>query len=158
MEILRKNQKEMLETKNTNKKEKLIWWAYQQTGHNWGKKICDLEATEPIKIFQTETERRKKNLITKEYLRTEGQLQKVIGMNTRRGKTWERSRRNIWSHNGCKFYQINDRYHRSRKLRAPSIINIYIYIYKTTPRYIIFKLYKGKEKENLEVREKKTYL
>ena len=78
MEILRKNQKEMLETKNTNKKEKLIWWAYQQTGHNWGKKICDLEATEPIKIFQTETERRKKNLITKEYLRTVGQLQKVI--------------------------------------------------------------------------------
>ena len=64
--------------KHHNRNEECLWWAYQQTGHNWGKKICDLEATEPIKIFQTETERRKKNLITKEYLRTVGQLQKVI--------------------------------------------------------------------------------
>jgi len=78
MEILRKNQKETLETKNTNKKEKLIWWAYQQTGHKLRKKICDLEATEPIKIFQTETERRKKFLNHKRISKKCGTITKGI--------------------------------------------------------------------------------
>ena len=153
MEILRKNQKEMLETKNTNKKEKLIWWACQQTGHNWGKKKLWSWSYWANKNFPNWNRKEKKKFNHKRISKNCGTITKG-NRNTRRGKTWERSRRNIWSHDGCKFYQINDRYHRSRKLRAPSIINIYIY--KTTPRYIIFKLYKAKEKENLEVREKKN--
>ena len=113
MKILRKNQKEMLEIKNTvtemknafdglvsrpdTVEDKNFWvWGYIN------------------RTFNIEKQREQRLKKKPEYPRTVEELQKVSHMcngNIRRRIKRERNRKNIWNHNDWEFPQINVRNH-----------------------------------------------